>query len=268
MFYVFSQRSINCRMLISTAMNASVVTASVLNASVVGTSEMDASGARLLVVDDEIALRDMLERGLRRAGFRARGVADGKSALDVVRRWDPELIILDVMLPGLDGFALLPSLRRLTEVPIIMLSAKTETDEKIRGLLCGADDYVAKPFELRELIVRITTALRRPRLEHREMLTYVDLRVDLVRRVAARGTRRIDLSTREFDLLIALLQIPEHAFSRAELLDAVWGFDSDVFPNTLETYISLLRAKIDSGESTKLIKTIRGVGYALQAQPQ
>jgi DNA-binding response OmpR family regulator len=228
---------------------------------------MSAPGARLLVVDDEVALRDMLELGLTQAGFLVRGVADGKSAIEVVRHWSPELIILDVMLPGIDGFTLLPALRRLTEVPIIMLSAKTETEEKIRGLARGADDYVAKPFELRELIARITTALRRPRLEHRDWLAYADLSVDLARRVVFRGTRRIDLSNREFDLLIALLQSPERVLTRAQLLDTVWGFETDVFPNTLETYISYLRAKIDSGESTKLIKTLRGVGYALQAQP-
>ena len=231
-----------------------------------GSEAMSAPGARLLVVDDEIALRDMLERGLTRAGFLVRSVADGKGALEVVRHWSPELIILDVMLPGIDGFALLPSLRRLTEVPIIMLSAKTETEEKIRGLTRGADDYVAKPFELPELIARIATALRRPRLEHRETLRYADLNVDLARRVVLRGTRRIDLSKREFDLLTALLQNPERVYTRAELLDTVWGFDSDVFPNTLETYISYLRAKIDSGESTKLIRTLRGVGYSLQTQ--
>jgi DNA-binding response OmpR family regulator len=156
-------------------------------------------------------------------------------------------------------------LRRLTEVPIIILSAKTETEEKIVGLSRGADDYIAKPFEVPELVARIHTALRRPRLGRREILRYRDLTVDVERRTAFRGARRILLSTREFDLLVTLLQQPGHVFTRDQLLDLVWGSNSSVFPNTLETYISYLRAKIDSGEDKKLIKTLRGVGYSLKA---
>jgi DNA-binding response OmpR family regulator len=207
----------------------------------------------------------MLHFGLTRAGLFVKGAADGTHALEIVRTWSPDLIVLDIMLPGADGFELLPALRRLTEIPILVLSAKTETDEKITGLARGADDYIAKPFELPELIARIHTALRRPRMGRREILRYHDLSVDLERRAAFRGSRPISLSTREFDLLVTLLQQPERVFTRAQLLDLVWGFQRDVFPNTLETYISYLRAKIDSGEPTKLIKTLRGVGYQLSA---
>ena len=225
-------------------------------------------GARVLVVDDEAAIRDLLEYGLGQAGFSVRSVADGTAALAEVQRWLPEIIILDVMLPGVDGFTLLPALRRATEAPIIMLSARGEAHEKVTGLTRGADDYVAKPFELEELIARLHTALRRPRLESRPTLTYADLTVDVTRRAVYRGDKRVELSAREFDLLVTFLRSPERVFSRTELLDAVWGVDRDLVPNTVETYISYLRAKLDSGESVKLIQTLRGVGYALRATPR
>jgi DNA-binding response OmpR family regulator len=220
-------------------------------------------GARILVVDDEAALRDMLEIGLGRAGFIARSVPDGRSALDALQAWAPEAIILDVMLPEIDGFSLLPALRRLTEIPIIMLSARSETSEKVMGLLRGADDYVSKPFELEELVARLLSALRRPRLDVRQTLRYADLTVDVARRVAFRGERRIELSRREYDLLMTFLQQPERVFSRSQLLDLVWGVDRDVVPNVVETYISYLRAKIDHGQPVPLIRTLRGSGYLL-----
>jgi len=222
-------------------------------------------GARVLVVDDEVAIRDLLEYGLAQAGFDVRSARDGRAALDAVRAWTPEVIILDVMLPEVDGFTLLPALRRLTDVPILMLSAKTATAEKVTGLSRGADDYLAKPFELEELVARLHSALRRPRLQLRETFRYSDLVLDVSRRTVYRGQRRIDLSTREFDLLLTFVQHPERVFTRAQLLDLVWGVDRDVVPNTVETYVSYLRAKIDSAEETKLIQTLRGVGYVLRA---
>ncbi len=218
------------------------------------------------MVDDEAAIRDLLDYGLGQAGFEVRNVADGPAALEAVRAWTPQIIILDVMLPELDGFALLPALRRLTDAPIVMLSAKTETAEKVTGLTRGADDYVGKPFELAELVARLHSALRRPRMEVSQSFRYADLTVDVGRRAVFRGSRRVELSTREFDLLCALVRNPEHVFTRSDLLDLVWGIDRDVVPNTVETYISYLRAKIDSGEAVKLIQTLRGVGYVLRAK--
>ena len=205
----------------------------------------------------------MLEIGLGRAGFVTRAVVDGRSALEVVRSWAPETVVLDVMLPEIDGFSLVPVIRRISDVPIIMLSAKAEPSEKVMGLLRGADDYVSKPFDLEELIARIHSALRRPRLEIRQVLRYGDLTVDVARQLIYRGGRRIDLSRREYDLLITLIQQPERVFTRAQLLDFVWGVDRDVVPNVVETYISYLRGKIDNGERVKLIRTRRGSGYAL-----
>lgn len=228
---------------------------------------METVGARVLVVDDEAAIRDLLDYGLGQAGFSVQSVGDGREAIEAIRTWSPEVIILDVMLPETDGFTLLPALRRLTDVPIVMLSAKTETAEKVAGLSRGADDYVGKPFELEELIARLHSALRRPRMELRQTFAYADLSVDLARRSVYRGNRRVELSTREFDLLLTFVRHPEQVFTRTQLLDFVWGVDRDVVPNTVETYVSYLRAKLDSGEPVKLIQTLRGVGYTLRATP-
>lgn len=224
-----------------------------------------AEGPRVLVVDDDAALRHLLEYGLGRAGFAVRSVPDGQGALLVLRDYNPDLVVLDVMLPELDGIALLPEIRRLTTVPVVMLTARTELTEKLAGFSAGADDYVGKPFDLDELIARLRTLLRRPQFERTETLEYADLQLDLVRRTVSRGRRKIDLSPREFDLLRAFAERPEAVLTRSELLDLVWGIDRDVIPNTVETYVSYLRAKIDSGERVKLIQTLRGLGYTLKA---
>ncbi len=225
----------------------------------------EAIGSRVLVVDDELAIRDMLQIGLTKAGFTVRTVADGRAALEAIRSWNPEIIVLDVMLPEIDGYSLLPAIRRVSEIPIIMVSAKTAVEDKVMGLLRGADDYLAKPFDVDELVARILSALRRPRLEIRQTLRYGDLSVDVLRHVVMRSGRRVQLSRREFDLLMTLFQQPECVFTRSQLLDYVWGVDRDVVPNVVETYISYLRAKIDAGEEVKLIRTMRGSGYMLSS---
>jgi two-component system OmpR family response regulator len=216
-------------------------------------------------VDDDAGLRHLLEYGLARAGFAVRSVPDGQGALLILREYSPDLVVLDVMLPEIDGIALLPEIRRMTTVPVVMLTARTELTEKLAGFSAGADDYVGKPFDLDELIARLRTLLRRPQFERTETLEYADLVLDLVRRTVSRGRRNIDLSPREFDLLRAFAERPETVLTRSELLDLVWGIDRDVIPNTVETYVSYLRAKIDSGERVKLIQTLRGVGYTLKA---
>jgi len=221
--------------------------------------------ARVLVVDDERALRELLEYGLEQAGFAVRSVTEGSAAFLVLEEWEPDLIVLDVMLPGQDGLTLLPEIRRLTTAPVVMLTARTETAEKVAGFSAGADDYVAKPFQLEELVARLRTLLRRPRIEERETFAYADLSIDTKSRTVYRGNRRIELSAREFDLLSVFAEHAEEVLTRSELLDMVWGIDRDVIPNTVETYVSFLRAKLDSGERVKLIQTLRGVGYSLRA---
>ena len=218
---------------------------------------------RLLVVDDERPIREMLELGLQSRGFEVRSVADGPAAIPVIREWKPELILLDVMLPKVDGLAMLPMMRRLTEAPIVMLSAKGELEDRVQGLDRGADDYVAKPFEMSELVARLRSALRRPRLEHVEVISYADVEVELQTRTVRRAGRTLDLSPLEYDLLVTLLRRPRRVFSREQLLDLVWGHDADVGPGNVERYISYVRAKVDEGAATRLIHTIRGVGYSL-----
>jgi DNA-binding response OmpR family regulator len=220
---------------------------------------------RVLVVDDERGLRELLEYGLDQAGFSVRSVTEGSAALPLLETWSPDVIVLDVMLPGSDGLALLPEIRRLTTAPVIMLTARTEITEKVAGLSAGADDYVGKPFDLQELVARLRTLLRRPRIEGRETFTYADLSIDAPSRTVFRGNRRVELSAREFDLLLVLAEHAEEVLTRSQLLDLVWGIDRDVVPNTVETYVSFLRAKLDSGEDVKLIQTLRGAGYSLRA---
>lgn len=222
---------------------------------------------RVLVVDDERGLRELLEYGLSQAGFAVRSVTEGSAALPLLETWSPDVIVLDVMLPGQDGFSLLPEIRRLTTAPVVMLTARTEVTEKIAGLTAGADDYVGKPFDLEELVARLRTLLRRPAIELRETFTYADLSIDAPSRTVYRGNRRIELSAREFDLLRVFAEHAEEVLTRSQLLDMVWGIDRDVIPNTVETYVSFLRAKLDSGEPVKLIQTLRGAGYALRATP-
>jgi two-component system response regulator MprA len=221
-------------------------------------------GSRILVIDDERHIRDLLEIGLSDEGYEVRSAPDGQAGLQIVRDWSPDLIVLDVMLPKVDGVALLPMLRQITEAPIIMLSARGEISDKVAGLTHGADDYLAKPFEMRELAARIETGLRRPRLAHTVTLCYADLTVNLETRDVRRGGKNIELSAREFDLLTALARHPHRVFSRDQLLDIVWGADRFVSPGAVETYISYLRAKIDAEFERKLIHTHRGAGYSLR----
>jgi DNA-binding response OmpR family regulator len=220
---------------------------------------------RIVVIDDERHLRELLELGLAEDGFEVRTAADGRTGLQLVREFRPDAIVLDVMLPFVDGLELLPMLRRITEAPIVMLSAKADTDDRISGLRRGADDYVSKPFEMSELVARLQSALRRPRLEQPSIVSYADLSIDLDRRDVKRGDRRIDLSAREYALLLTFVRNPERVFTRDQLLELVWGTDRDVGPGAVETYVSYLRAKIDAGFDPKLIRTIRGAGYALRA---
>lgn len=219
---------------------------------------------RVLVVDDERRIRELLELSLRHHGYEVRCAGDGQAALTEAKAWEPDAILLDVMLPKIDGIALLPMLRRITEAPVIMLSAKGEVEDKVSGLAHGADDYLSKPFEIAELLAHIEAKLRRPRIEHTDTLQFDDLFVDLQTHRAQRSGRELDLSPLEFDLLVTLLRRPRRVFTRDELLELVWGDDRDVTPAAVERYISYLRAKIDDGFEERLIHTVRGVGYTLR----
>jgi len=219
---------------------------------------------RIAVVDDEPHIRDLLSLALGHRGFAVRCAADGAEALDLVREWSPDLIVLDVMLPKASGIELLPVLRRITDAPIVMLSARGEVDDKVESLAHGADDYISKPFEISELLAHVEAKLRRPHIEKRAALEYEGLSVDLEEHVVARDGRRLDLSPLEYALLVTLMRRPRRVFTREELLDEVWG-DSDVGTGAVERYISYLRGKVDEGFDRPLIQTVRGAGYTIRA---
>ena len=223
----------------------------------------DMQPARVAVVDDDRFIREMLELGLAREGFVVRCASDGAAALDLVKDFDPEVIILDIMMPKIDGISLLPRLREVTQAPILMLTAKGETGDKIASLGAGADDYLIKPFVFEELIARLQAKLRRPQLIEEHVLRWREVAINPLTREAWRGGERLELTQREFDLLEVFMREPRRVFSKDHLLELVWGHDFEGGPNIVETYISYLRAKIDRPDQASFLRTVRGVGYGL-----
>jgi DNA-binding response OmpR family regulator len=223
-------------------------------------------GSKVLVIDDERPMRDMLQMGLERHGYAVRTLPDGRGIEAAVTEWRPDAIVLDVMLPFADGFMLLPQLRRQTQAPIIMLTAKGALDDKLTGLNLGADDYMPKPFAFPELIGRLEACMRRPHIAEPEMLRFADLVVDLKTREIRRGERRIELTNKEFKLLVVLMREPRRVFGKEELLRLVWGEDFEGEVGNVETYISYVRTKIDEPGQHSLIHTIRGAGYSLRGE--
>jgi len=219
--------------------------------------------SRVAVVDDDRFVREMLELGLEREGFAVRTAADGQQALSLVREWEPEVIVLDVMMPKIDGLALLPMLRKITHVPVLMLTAKGELGDKVAGLTSGADDYLVKPFQFEELIARLTAALRRPQLIEDVTLRWRDLSLNLETHEVFRKDHTIDLTQREFELLAVFIREPRRVFSKDHLLELVWGHDFEGGTNIVETYISYLRNKLDLDGEPSILRTVRGVGYGL-----
>lgn len=228
-------------------------------------SEERRTGARVAVIDDEPRIRDLLELALAHHGYTVRTASDGAAGLSLVRDWQPDAIVLDVMMPKVDGVSLLPMLRQVTESPVIMLSAKGEVEDRVAGLAHGADDYLSKPFEISELLAHVDAKLRRPRLERPSVLNVADLHVNLEKHLVRRSGIALDLSPLEYNLLVALLRRPGRVFTRDELLDSVWGDESDAGPGAVERYVSYLRSKVDDGFERRLIHTVRGVGYTIRA---
>ncbi len=219
--------------------------------------------SRIAVVDDDRHIRDMLKLGLEREGFLVRTASDGSQALELVRSWQPEIIILDVMMPKIDGFALLPMVRQITHVPIIMLTAKGETADKVFGLTGGADDYLVKPFAFEELIARLIANLRRPVLIDEQVYRWHGISLNVQTHECRKQGRVLDLTQREFDLLCVFMREPRRVFGKEHLLELIWGHDFEGSSNIVETYISYLRAKLDDANAPSFIRTVRGVGYSL-----
>jgi DNA-binding response OmpR family regulator len=222
--------------------------------------------SRILIVDDEPLITDSLSYSLKREGFDVRAVGDATAALDEVQEFQPELVVLDIMLPGMSGFEFCRRLRAYSATPVIMLTARGEEIDRVLGLEVGADDYLAKPFSFRELLARIRSILRRVQLDRQiTQLQPVDLgrlSLDPVARRVFRGGQELQLSAREFDLLSILMKNAGRALSREELLTQVWGDDWIGDPRTLDVHVRWLRLKIEEDPaSPQYIQTVRGYGY-------
>ena len=226
--------------------------------------------ARLLVVEDEPSIRELLATSLKVAGFEVYTAADGGEAIEVAEREQPDLVVLDVMLPDMDGFAVTKKLRdRGRLMPIVFVTARDSVDDKVAGLTVGGDDYVTKPFSLEEVVARIRAVLRRTRGEVSEdaVLRFHDLELNEDSHEVRRGRRVIDVSPTEFKLLRYLLLNPNRVLSKQQILDHVWDYDFRGEAGIVESYISYLRRKIDT-EEPHLIHTRRGVGYVLRLPPE
>jgi len=219
----------------------------------------------ILVVDDEPAVRDALERALKTEGYVVRTATNGAEGLEAVAELHPDAVVLDVLMPVMDGFE---ACRRLREAgdrtPVLMLTARDAVGDRVEGLDAGADDYVVKPFALDELLARIRALLRRSGVADDKPLRFADLELDPVTREVHRGERPIELSRTEYSLLELFLLNPKRVLSREVIFDRVWGYDFGPTSNTLEVYVGYLRRKTEADAEPRLIHTVRGIGYVLK----
>jgi len=225
---------------------------------------------KLLVIEDEIKLSDYLRKGLTEAGYLVEVANDGIDGLHLALEGDHDLLLLDSMLPGIDGLSLLATLRRTKQTPVLMLTARVEVEDRVRGLQTGADDYLLKPFAFSELLARIQVLLRRagPRQDaEATVLRLADLELDLLRRKATRAEQRLELTAKEFNLLTLLLRRQGEVLSRTELASQVWDMNFDSETNVVEVAIRRLRGKLDVPFERPLLHTVRGMGYVLEDRP-
>ncbi len=221
---------------------------------------------RILIVEDDLGMADFLRKGLREAGYALDVAEDGHEGLRMATCHSYDAIVLDLMLPGLNGFALLRELRgRDVHTPVICLTARHSVDDRVRGLDLGADDYLAKPFNFSELLARLRALLRRGQTVVANPIIVADLCVDVVARTARRGGQRLDLSPTEFALLEYLARHKGENLSRTMILEHVWDLRQDPLTSVLEVHVNRLRKKVDQGFATPLIHTVRGIGYVLRA---
>src|ERR1700676_2936530 len=219
---------------------------------------------RILVVEDEKKIATFVQGGLKECGFVVDVVHRGDEALDIILAHHFDAVVLDIMLPGRDGLSILRALRERTNcVPVLILTARGEISEKVEGLNLGADDYLAKPFSIDELVARLRALIRRNSGESLIRYRVHDLGLDLATRAVRRGSRRIELTAREFSVLECLMRSPGRVFTRTQLCQQVWEYHFEPETNLVDVYIQRLRRKVDDGEPLKLIQTVRGVGYRI-----
>ncbi|RKN09737.1 response regulator transcription factor [Streptomyces radicis] len=227
----------------------------------------DGSGPLVLIVDDEPAVREALQRGLAFEGYRAETAGDGAQALALIDELAPDAVLLDVLMPRMDGLTAARRLRAAgNRVPILMLTARDTVGDRVSGLDAGADDYLVKPFELDELLARLRALLRRGAYaaEPARQLVFGDLRMDQATREVVRGGRPVELTRTEYTLLELLLAHPRQVLTREQILRAVWGFEQEPASNSLDVYVMYLRRKTEAGGEPRLVHTVRGVGYVLR----
>jgi two-component system response regulator MprA len=222
------------------------------------------AGEQILVVDDDPDILTSLRRALSYEGYTVRTASNGKEALDIAYKTSPDLVVLDIMMPELDGLEVCRRLRAGGDISILMLTAKDTTQDTVRGLDAGADDYLVKPFELEELLARIRSLLRRRNQENPEVLRFLDVEVNLSTREAFRAGKRLDLTAKEFDLLAFFLRHPRQVLPQDRILQAVWGHTFPAGTNTLHVYIGYLRKKLEEGGGSRIIHTVRSVGFTLR----
>ncbi|HEY3434211.1 MAG TPA: response regulator transcription factor [Solirubrobacterales bacterium] len=227
-------------------------------------SEAEQIGGRVLIVEDDMDIADVLRRSLRNEGYEVKTSADGVEALDIAAGFVPDLVVLDLGLPGMDGVEVCRRLRSDGDVPILMLTARAETEDRVTGLDSGADDYLVKPFERQELLARIRALLRRRPPRGSASMEVGDLTLNPDTREVRRGEREIELTNREFELLEFLMRNERLVVSRERLLDEVWGYDPMAATNTIDVFISNLRRKLEEGGESRLLHTKRGAGYVLK----
>ncbi|MFQ5398751.1 MAG: response regulator transcription factor [Anaerolineae bacterium] len=220
--------------------------------------------ARILVIEDEERIRQFLQRGLSFDGYRVDLAPDGRAGLELARENPPDLVLLDLMLPGMDGLEVCRRLRAVSDVPILMLTAKETIEDRVRGLDAGADDYLVKPFAFDELVARIRALLRRAQPAKPQVYRFADLELDTGTRQGRRGGRTFDLTAKEYELLELFMRHPRQVLTREIIFDRVWNYDFGGESNIIEVYVRYLRQKTEAGDLPRLIYTVRGIGYVLR----
>jgi two-component system response regulator MprA len=220
---------------------------------------------RILVVDDDAKIRTVVRRGLAYEGYRVVEAASGAEGLEKAREHLPDLVILDIMMPGMDGLEVTRRLRSAgDEIAILMLTARDEVKDRVQGLETGADDYLVKPFSFEELLARVHALLRRRQAPGGEVLRFADLELDVDAREARRSRRTIELTTTEYNLLLLFLRHPRKVLTREVIMEHVWSYNFEGESNVLEVYVRYLRGKLESSGEPRLIHTVRGAGYVLK----
>jgi two-component system response regulator MprA len=226
----------------------------------------DLMSARILVVEDEDRIREFINRGLTFEGYRVDAAPDGQIGLDMARENPPDLVLLDIMLPGIDGLEVCRRIRTVSDVPILMLTAKETIEDRVIGLDAGADDYLVKPFAFDELMARVRALLRRSQPVKPQVYRFADLELDTGTRQGTRNGRIFDLTAKEYELLELFMRHPRQVLTREVIFDHVWDYDFGGESNIIEVYVRYLRQKTEIDDQSRLIHTVRGIGYVLREE--